>query len=301
MDDLKPNQYDIRDPREEYSEPPFPRQEQDKPGLESEMTPRPDDGARTYKGLGRMKGRKALITGGDSGLGRAAAIAYMREGASVVINYMAEEEADARSLFALAEAEGGDITGIPGDLREEAFCERLVREAAERMGGLDALVLNAGYQIAQESIADLTTEQFDRTLKTNCYALFWLSKAALPLMPPGAAIINVSSTQGYDPSPGLLDYAATKFFIRGFTQAFAQQAIEKGVRVNAIAPGPFWTVLQPSHGQPMEKVMNFGKGSAMGRPGQPAELASTFVFLATQESAYMIGETIGATGGNPIA
>lgn len=301
MDDIKPNQYDIRDPREEYVSPPFPRQEQDKPGIEAKMTPQPDDGSATYQGLGRMKGRKALITGGDSGLGRAAAIAYMREGARVVINYLPDEEEDARSLFALAEAEGGDITGIAGDLREEAFCERLVREAADRLGGLDAVVFNAGYQIAQDAIADITTEQFDRTLKTNCYALFWLSKAALPLMPPGGTIINVTSTQGFDPSPGLLDYASTKFFIRGFTQAFSQQAIERGVRVNAIAPGPFWTVLQPSHGQPMEKVENFGKGSAMGRPGQPAELASTFVFLATQESAYMIGETIGATGGNPIA
>ena len=198
MDDVKRNQYDIRDPREEYRGPPFPAQEQEKPGLESEMTPTPDHGEETYEGLGRMKGRKALITGGDSGLGRAAAIAYMREGARVVINYLPEEEADARSLFALAEAEGGDITGVAGDLREAAVCERLVGEAADRLGGLDAVVLNAGYQIAQDTIADITTEQFDRTLKTNCYALFWLSKAALPLMPPGGTIINVTSTQGFD-------------------------------------------------------------------------------------------------------
>lgn len=301
MDDMKRNQYDIRDPREEYVAPPFPSQEQDKPGLEADMSPTPDHGEESYEGLGRMKGRKALITGGDSGIGKAVAIAYMREGAEVVINYLPEEEEDARALFELAEKEGGKVSGIPGDLRDEAFCELLVGQAAERMGGLDALVLDAGYQIHQEIITDITTEQFDRTLKTNCYALFWLSRAALPLMPPGATIINVSSTQGYDPSAGLLDYASTKFFIRGFTQAFSKQAITRGIRVNAVAPGPFWTVLQPTHGQPPEKVENFGRGSEMGRPGQPAEIAPSFVFLATQESAYMIGETIGITGGNPIA
>ncbi|WP_420394723.1 SDR family oxidoreductase [Acuticoccus sp.] len=291
----------MRDPREDYPKPPFAKQRQPEPGLDVEMDPPVDHGEATYKGLGRMRGRKALITGGDSGIGRAVAIAYMREGADVVVNYLPEEDADFQELSSLASNEGGTIVGMPGDLTDEAFCLRLVKEAAEQLGGLDTLVINAGKQVFQESIADLTTEQFDRTLKTNCYAMFWLSKAALPLMPPGSAIINVTSILGYKPTPILLDYSATKFFIRGFTQNLAQQAIKQGVRVNAVAPGPFWTALQPSGGQPPEKLESFGEQTPMGRPGQPAELASTFVFLATQEAGYVVGETIGVTGGMPLA
>lgn len=295
------NQYDIRDPRTAYPSPPFARQSQPDPGLDGEMSPPPDHGERTYKGLGRMIGRKALVTGGDSGIGRAVALAYMREGASVVVSHLPQEEEDAAALRELARQEGHNLTTLAGDVTDEAFCNRLVAQSDEMLGGLDVLVINAGHQIWHPSIEALSTADFDRTLKTNCYALFWLSKAALPRMRPGSTIINVTSIQGYHPSPTLLDYASTKFFIRGFTQAFARQALERGVRVNAVAPGPFWTPLQPSHGQPMEKVEAFGAGSPMGRPGQPAEIAATFVFLATQESGYIAGETIGVTGGSALA
>ena len=294
-----PNQYAMQDPRSQYPRPPFPRQPQSAPGLAAKMDPVPDHGETSYTGFGRMAGRKALITGGDSGIGRAVAIAYVREGAAVAINYLPAEETDAQSLADLVEAEGGTLVRLPGDITDEAFCQQLVADAAEALGGLDVLVLNAGAQTTQKSIADITTEQFDRTYKTNVYAMFWLSKAALPLLPPGAAVINVASIQGFDPSPQLLDYASTKWAIIGFTKALAQQAIEQGVRVNAVAPGPFWTPLQPSGGQTQEKVQTFGGDTPYGRPGQPAEIAPVFVFLATQESGYITGEVFGVTGGDP--
>jgi NAD(P)-dependent dehydrogenase (short-subunit alcohol dehydrogenase family) len=294
-----PNQYAMQDPRAQYPRPPFPRQPQPAPGLAAKMDPAPDHGETSYKGFGRMAGRRALITGGDSGIGRAVVIAYVREGAAVAINYLPAEEADARSLADLVEAEGGTLVRLPGDITDEAFCQQLVADASEALGGLDVLVLNAGAQTSQKSIADITTEQFDRTYKTNVYAMFWLSKAALPLLPPGAAVINVASIQGFDPSPTLLDYASTKWAIIGFTKALAQQAIEQGVRVNAVAPGPFWTPLQPSGGQTQEKVQTFGGDTPYGRPGQPAEIAPVFVFLATQESGYITGEVFGVTGGDP--
>lgn len=299
MSDRVKNQWEMRDPREQYPRPPFPEQPQEPPGLAREMTPVPDHGEESYQGLGRLKGRRALVTGGDSGIGRAAAIAFAREGAAVVINYLEEEEDDARDVVDLIEGEGGTIHAIPGDLRDEAFCRQLVQQSREKLGGLDILVNNAGKQVSRDSIQDISSEQFDATMKTNVYAMFWICKEALPLMPPGASIINVTSVQGYKPSPNLLDYATTKFAINGFTKALAEQAIESGVRVNAIAPGPFWTVLQPSGGQPQEKVQHFGEGHPLGRPGQPAEIASAFVFLASQESSFIIGETIGVTGGNP--
>jgi len=295
------NQYEIRDPRDAYPQPPFPKQPQPKPGLATEMEPKPDHGEESYKGFGRMKGCNALITGGDSGIGRATAIAYMREGATVTINYLEEEERDVQSLLDLAEDEGGTIYTLPGDLKDEAFCKSLIQDAADKMGSLDVLVINAGNQTFQESIQDITTEQFDRTLKTNCYAMFWLCKAALPIMKPGSSIINVTSLVGYNPTETLLDYSSTKFFIRGFTQALSKQAMEQGVRVNAVAPGPFWTPLQSSGGQSQENLQEFGKQVPMGRPGQPAEIAPTFVFLATQEAGYVVGETIGVTGGAPLA
>lgn len=295
------NQYDIRDPRDAYPQPPFPKQPQEAPGLATKMEPEPDHGEKSYQGLGRMKDRKALITGGDSGIGRAVAIAYMREGASVVINYLEEEQRDVQSLLKLAEAEGGNIIAMPGNLMDESFCNSLIKDAAEKLGGLDVLVINAGKQVMQQSIQDITTEQFDETLKTNCYAMFWLCKAALPLMPPGASIINVTSVVGYNPMTALLDYSSTKFFIRGFTQALAPQALEKGIRVNAVAPGPFWTPLQSSGGQTQDNLQEFGSSFPMGRPGQPAEIAPTFVYLATQESGYVTGEIIGVTGGTPIS
>ncbi|WP_205749058.1 SDR family oxidoreductase [Frigidibacter oleivorans] len=273
---------------------------QPEPGLAATMDPVPDHGEDSYKGLGRMTGRRALITGGDSGIGRAAAIAYAREGAHVVINHLPDEDRDATSLVELLRGEGLKADALPGDISDEAFCQKLVSTAAEIMGGIDVLVNNAGKQVAQGSIEDITTDQFDATFRTNVHAMFWLTKAALHHMQPGAAIINTTSVQGYDPSPTLMDYAMTKYAIIGFTKALAAQLADRGIRVNGVAPGPFWTPLQPSHGQPAEKLKNFGKQSAFGRPGQPAEIASTYVFLATQESGYMTGEIVGVTGGNPI-
>ncbi len=291
------NQYTMRDPREMYPKPPFKRQPQDKPGIESKMDPVPDDGSESYEGFGRLKGRKALITGGDSGIGRATAIAYAREGADVTINYLPEEESDAQSLKGLLENEGTTIHLMPGDLKEKEFAKNLINSAHNAMGGLDILVLNAGKQVSQDDIEDLSDEQFDATMKTNIYSMFWMVKQALPLMPPGATIIPVTSIQGYDPSTNLLDYATTKFAIRGCTMDVSQIAIKRGVRVNGVAPGPFWTVLQPSGGQPQDKVETFGQNTPMGRPGQPAELAPLFVYLASQESSYMNGEIVGVTGG----
>ena len=292
-----PNQYTLQDPRSQYPAPPFPKQPQPAPGLTSEMDPVPDHGEGSYHGFGRMEGVRALITGGDSGIGRATAIAYHREGAAVAINYLDVESEDAASLQELIEGEGGTLVRLPGDLTDEAFCTRLVADARDRLGGLEVLVINAGNQTSQPSIQDITTEQFDKTYKTNVYAMFWLSKAALPHLPPGGSIINVTSIQGYDPSANLLDYASTKWAIIGFTKALAKQAMEQGVRVNAVAPGPFWTPLQPSGGQPQESVQTFGESTPFGRPGQPAEIAPVFVFLATQEAGYVTGEVYGVTGG----
>ena len=294
------NQFEMRDPREQYPAPPFPRQPQPKPGLEAKMTPQPDHGEESYKGFGRLEGRKALVTGGDSGIGRAVVIAFVREGAEVTINYLPSEEEDARSLEALVKAEGGTIHLMPGDLKEEAFCKRLVGDAVKAMGGLDILVNNAGKQVFQTDVEEISSEQFDATMKTNVYAMFWLSQAALKVMPAGASIINLTSIQGFEPSPQLLDYATTKYAIRGFTEGLAQVAMDRGIRVNGIAPGPFWTVLQPSGGQPQEKVEQFGGNTPMGRPGQPAEIAPAFVYLASQESSFVSGEIIGLTGGKPM-
>ncbi len=294
-----PNQFTMQDPRTQYPRPPFPRQPQDAPGTIEKMDPRPDHGEGSYRGSGRMEGRKALITGGDSGIGRATAIAYAREGAAVAINYLESEEQDAQSLKALVEGEGGTLVLLPGDLTDESFCTHLIEDAKDALGGLDVLVLNAGKQTSQESILDITTEQFDRTYKTNVYAMFWLAKAAIPSMPPGAAIITTTSIQGYKPSDNLLDYASTKWAIIGFTKSLAKQMVDRGIRVNAVAPGPFWTPLQPSGGQPQDKIEEFGSEVPYGRPGQPAEIAPTYVFLATQESGYITGEVVGVTGGNP--
>jgi NAD(P)-dependent dehydrogenase (short-subunit alcohol dehydrogenase family) len=292
------DQFTIQDPVKQYPKPPFKRQPQAWPGLASKMDPVPDHGEKSYKGFGRLKGRKALITGGDSGIGRAAAIAYAREGADVAINYLEAEESDAQEVVALIKSEGRKAIAIPGDLREEAFCKRLIEEAAKQLGGLDILVNNAARQTAQPSLADISTEQFDDTFKTNVYAMFWLTKAAIPLLRAGSVIINTSSIQAYDPSPNLVDYAQTKACMVSFTKSMAKQLAEKGIRVNAVAPGPFWTPLQPSGGQPQDAVVTFGKDSAFGRPGQPAELAATFVMVASHESSYATGEVFGATGGH---
>ncbi len=281
----------------DYPAPPFAEQPQPVPGLASKMIPVPDHGEKSYKGSGRLAGRKALITGGDSGIGRAVAIAYAREGADVAINYLPEEESDAAEVIQLIEAEGRKAIAIPGDIRTEAFCQQLVNEAASKLGGLDILVNNAGRQQFNESIRTLSTEDFDATFKTNVYAMFWITKAAVDYLPRGASIINTSSVQAYKPSDILLDYAQTKASIVAFTKSLAKQLGKEGIRVNAVAPGPYWTPLQSSGGQPQEKVQQFGEDSPLGRPGQPAEIAPLYVTLASTESSYTSGQVWCSDGG----
>ncbi|QYC10679.1 SDR family oxidoreductase [Brevundimonas nasdae] len=291
----------LQDPRKQYPKPPFPKQPQSAPGLVARMDPAPDHGETSYKGSGRLAGRKALITGGDSGIGRAAAIAYAREGADVAISYLPAEEKDAVEVIALIEAEGRKAAALPGDVSEEAWSRELVAKAVTALGGLDILVINAGRQQYRDSIAEVSSEDFDKTLKTNLYALHWIAQAAVPHLPPGASVITTASIQAYEPSAILLDYATTKAGIVAYTKALAKQLIDKGIRVNAVAPGPFWTVLQPSGGQPDEKVEQFGEHSAFGRPGQPVEIAPVYVLLASQEGSYITGEVYGVTGGAGIA
>ncbi|MDH0623205.1 SDR family oxidoreductase [Pseudomonas chengduensis] len=294
------NQYSMQNPLTQYPQPEFPAQHQPEPGLDRKMKPEPDHGEMSYIGFGRLEGRKALITGADSGIGRAAAIAFAREGADIVLNYLPEEEADAQEVVALITAEGRRAIALPGDIKDEAFCTSLVKNAVQALDGLDILVNVAGKQIAQQHISELSSEQFDHTFKTNVYALFWLCKAAVPYMPPGATIINTASIQSYDPSATLLDYASTKAAIVAFTKALSSQVINQGIRVNAVAPGPIWTVLQPTDGQPAEKIPSFGSQVPMKRPGQPAECAPLYVLLASQESSFITGEVFGVTGGNPL-
>ncbi len=294
------NQYEMQDPTRQYPRPEFPDQTQSPPGLAREMDPKPDHGEESYQGFGRLKGRKALITGADSGIGRAAAIAFAREGADIALNYLLSERPDAKEVIALIEKSGTKAVPLPGDIQDEAFCKKLVEDARKGLGGLDILVNVAGHQIACDDITDLTTEQFDETFKTNVYAMFWLCKAALPHMPAGATIINTASIVAYQPSKQLLDYSSTKAAIVAFTKALAKQVAEKGIRVNAVAPGPIWTPLQPSGGQPPEKIPHFGENTPLGRPGQPAELASVYVFLASQESSYVTAEVYGVTGGHHL-
>ena len=287
----------MQDPRTQYPQPPFPEQPQSAPGLASKMQPQPDHGETSYRGSGRLEGRKALVTGADSGIGRAAAIAFAREGADVAISYLESEEADAREVIELIRAEGRKAIALPGDIKDQAFCGKLVADAAQGLGGLDILVNNAGKQTTQKTIADVSAEQFDATLKTNLYAMFWICKAAEPHLKPGSAIVNTASVQAYDPSEGLLDYATTKAGIVAFSKALSKQMMEKGVRVNVVAPGPFWTALQPSGGQTQEAVQKFGSATPFGRPGQPVEIAPLYVLLASQEASYVTGEVWGATGG----
>lgn len=284
-----------------YPKPPFKKQPQEWPGLASKMDPRPDHGEESYRGSGKLAGRRALITGGDSGIGRAVAISFAREGADVAINYLPEEEPDAKEVIELIKKAGRKGIAIPGDIRSESFCRTLVEKAISELGGLDILVNNAARQTSQETIEDITTEQFDATFKTNVYAMFWITKAALPQMPEGSTIINTTSVQAYEPSPNLLDYAQTKACIANFTKALALQLAKKMIRVNAVAPGPVWTPLQVSGGQTQEKLVEFGSKSAFERPGQPVELASVFVLLASEESSFTTGEIYGVTGGKPIA
>ncbi|KQW43247.1 MULTISPECIES: SDR family oxidoreductase [unclassified Roseateles] len=289
----------MQDPREQYPKPPFPAQRQEPPGLTARMKPRPDHGESSYVGSGRLKGRRAFITGGDSGIGRAAAIAYAREGADVAIGYLPAEEEDAREVIALIRAEGRRAVALPGDIRTESVCKQLIEDAVKGLGGLDILVNNAAKQQARKSIAEIDSEQFDATFKTNIYAPFWLTKAALKHLKPGSVVINTVSVVAYDPPQDLLDYASTKGALVIFTKALAKQLAERGIRVNAVAPGPIWTPLQPSGGQLPDKLPKFGQDAPLGRPGQPAELAAAFVLLASQEGSYMVGSVLGVTGGRP--
>jgi NAD(P)-dependent dehydrogenase (short-subunit alcohol dehydrogenase family) len=295
---METNQQGLEDPRYKYPKPPFKGQSQPWPGLAGKMDPKPDHGETSYKGSGRLLGRKALITGGDSGMGRAAAIAYAREGADVAINYLPAEEADAREVIAMINAEGRKAIAIPGDITDESFCQRLVDEAVKGLGGLDILVCNAALQQTQPSILDITTEQFDRTMKTNIYAPFWIIKAALPHLPPGSAIIGTTSEQAEDPSEDLYDYAQTKAATTNYVRSLAKQLAGKGIRVNGVAPGPIWTPLQVSGGATQEKLKEFGGKTPLGRPGQPAELASIYVQLAANDAGYATGQVYGAAGGS---
>ena len=291
----------MQDPRHQYPEPPFPKQPQPVPGLDAKMVPLADHGEQSYTGSGKLTNRKALITGGDSGIGRAVAIAFAREGADVAISYLPSEETDAQEVIALIEQAGRKAIALPGDITNEQFCRKLVTDAVEALGGLDILVNNAGKQKSQPSLADITTEQFDQVLKTNLYALFWITQEAATHLKPGASIINTTSIQGYDPSETLIDYAMTKSAIISFSKSVSKQMIQKGVRVNAIAPGPFWTPLQPSGGQTQDKVEKFGSEVPLSRPGQPVEIAPVYVLLASQEGSYITGEVYGVTGGIGIA
>src|SRR5665213_598471 len=279
----------LRNPRDKYPTPPYKKQSQPWPGLASKMDPPPDHGEQSYRGSGRLQGRKALITGGDSGMGRAAAIAVAREGADVAINYFPTEEPDAEQVIALIKAEGRLALAIPGDLRDEKFCGELVRRAVDGLGGLDIVVNNAGRQQSRASILDVSSEDFDATMKTNIYAPFWIIKAALPHLKPGSVIIGTTSEQAYDPSPELYDYAQTKAATMNYVKSLAKQLGPRGIRVNGVAPGPIWTPLQVSGGATMEKLEQFGSQTPLGRPGQPAELGSIYVQLAASHASFATG------------
>src|SRR3984957_11946246 len=289
---------ELLDPTTKFPQPPFPVQTQPWPGLASKMQPKPDHGEDSYKGSGRLAGRRALITGGDSGMGRAAAIAFAREGADVAINYLPDEEPDAREVIALIEGEGRIGLALPGDLRSEAFCQQLVADALRGLGGVDIIVNNAGRQQSRESILDISSEDFDATIKTNIYAPFWIIKAVLPHLKPGAVLIGTASEQAYDPSPDLYDYAQTKAAIVNYTKSLAKQLGPRGIRVNAVAPGPIWTALQVSGGATLEKLQKFGQQTPLGRPGQPVELGSIYVQLAMDDASFATGQVYGSAGGS---
>jgi NAD(P)-dependent dehydrogenase (short-subunit alcohol dehydrogenase family) len=295
------DQHTRQDPTQQYPQPEYPEQDQrdQHPGLEGEMRPEPDYGYDTYRGLGRLKGQTAVITGGDSGIGRAVALAFAREGADVLISYLSEEEPDAQETAQVVEDAGKKAIKVPGDISEEAQCQAVVQRAVDEFGKIDVLVNNAAHQMTVDGIANISTELLDRTFKTNIYAMFWLVKAALPHMPEGGSIINVCSIQAYQPSPTLLPYSATKGAIITFTKGLAQEVIQYGLRANSVAPGPVWTPIIPAS-MPGETVSQFGGTNPVGRPAQPAELAPAFVFLASQESSFVNGETLGVTGGQPL-
>jgi NAD(P)-dependent dehydrogenase (short-subunit alcohol dehydrogenase family) len=294
------DQYSQQDPQGQHDQPDTEGEQIEHPGSTGAMGEEPDHGEESYRGSGRLEGKKAVITGGDSGIGRAVAIAFAREGADVLISYLPEEEDDAQETARLVRDAGRVAVTAPGDLREEAQCQQIVDRAVEEFGRIDVLVNNAAYQMAQPGgIEDITTEQFDQVLKTNLYAMFWLCKKALPHMKSGASIINTASIQASQPSPELLDYATTKAGIVNFTKGLGQMLAERGIRVNAVAPGPIWTPLIPAT-MPEEKVESFGEQTPLGRAGQPAELAPAYVFFASQESSYVTAAVLGVTGGQPL-
>ena len=297
------DQYTQQDPTTQYPQPQYPEQDQmsEHPGADQQMQPKPDYGEATYRGSGRLTGKKAIITGGDSGIGKAVALAFAREGADVLISYLSEEEegADAQEAAQAVEDAGRKAVKVPGDITDEAVCNSIVSRAVEEFGQIDILVNNAAHQMSVNGIADVSTELLDRTFKTNIYAMFWLSKAAIPHMRPGGSIINTCSIQAYQPSPTLLPYSSTKGAIISFTKGLAMEVIQYGLRANSVAPGPVWTPIIPAS-MPGEQVSQFGGTNPMGRPAQPAELAPAYVFLASQESSYVNGETLGVTGGMPL-
>ena len=288
-----------QNPLEKGSQPPFPDQPQPEPGLESEMNPKPDYGQNSYRGANKLAGKTALITGGDSGIGRAVALAFAREGADVLISYL-NEESDARETARVVEKEGRRCVAVAGDIQEESHCKLLVERAVSEFGKIDILVNNAAFQMTRESLDEIDSEEFDRTMKTNVYAMFYLTKAAVPHMSPGSSIINTSSINASTPKPKLIAYSATKAAIANFTGSLAQLLVEKGIRSNAVAPGPIWTPLIPAT-MPSEQVTQFGKeDSPMERPGQPSEVAPLYVFLASEEASYISGATVPVTGGKPV-
>ncbi len=296
-----PDRMTMQDPREQYPKPPFPKQPQSVPGLAAKMDPVPDHGETSYRGSGKLIGRKALITGADSGVGRAVAIAFAREGADVALSYLDAEGPDADDVVRVIEAEGRKAIKLPGDITDEAWCRQLVDQAVDGLGGLDILVINAGHQQAKGDIEQVSSADFDVTMKTNLYAMHWITQAAVPHLPAGASVITTASVVAYHPPELLLDYATTKAGIVAYTKVLAKQLIKKGIRANVVAPGPFWTPLQPSGGQPEDKITTFGGDSAFGRPGQPVELAPVYVLLASQDGSYITGEVYGVTGGTGVA
>jgi len=296
---MSTDQYTFQDPTKMYADIDPTAQQQDGPGLDADLDETADRGERTYRGSGRLEGRKALVTGADSGIGAAVAIAYAREGADVALSYLPEEEEDAKKVVALIEEAGRKAVAIPGDIATAEFSRELVAKAVEGLGGLDILVNNAGKQQNVDALEDISDEEFDLTFKTNVYAMFWITKAALPHLKPGSSIINTSSIQAYAPSPNLVHYATTKASINAFSKGLAGQLAPKGIRVNVVAPGPIWTPLQTAGGQPADALPEFGEQTPLGRAGQPAELAPAYVFLASNESSYVIGETLNVNGGMP--
>ena len=293
------DQLTFQNPVDRFSQISPPKQDQPEPGFDEEITPKADHGEESYRGTGRLEGRKALITGADSGIGAAVAIAFAREGADVALNYLEVEEEDAQHIIETIRETGRKAVALPGDIRDKEFCTQLVEDAARELGGLDALVNNAGKQIIAEDLTELPDDQWEQTYNTNIQAMFWITKAALKHLPAGSTIVNTTSIQGYNPNPMLIDYASTKAAINNFSKGLGQQLAPKGIRVNAVAPGPIWTPIQPSDGQPKEKLPHFGQNTPLGRAGQPTEVAPAFVFLTSAESSYVIGETLHVNGGIP--